>query len=130
MFTLQAQAKINWFLLIMSRRDDGYHDIQTLMQRITLADTLTFEESDRLELISSMDIPAEDNLVWRAATLLKEHASVKKGARITLEKTIPVAAGLGGGSSDAATTLIGLNQLWDIGLSSETLMALFLGDNC
>jgi 4-diphosphocytidyl-2-C-methyl-D-erythritol kinase len=123
-FTLQAQAKINWFLLIRSRRDDGFHDIQTLMQRITLADTLTFEESDHLEIISSMDIPAEDNLVWRAAMLLKEHASVKKGARITLEKTIPIEAGLGGGSSDAASTLSGLNRFWNIGLSTETLMAL------
>jgi len=124
MLTLQAQAKINWFLLILGRREDGFHDIQTLMQRVTLADTLTFEASDRIELISSMHIPAEENLVWRAASLLKEHASVKDGARITLEKTIPSSAGLGGGSSDAATTLKGLNKLWNIGLSDKTLMAL------
>jgi 4-diphosphocytidyl-2-C-methyl-D-erythritol kinase len=123
-FTLQAQAKINWFLLIMGRRDDGFHEIQTLMQRVTLADALTFEEADHIELISSMDIPAEDNLVWRAAMMLKDHTGTTKGARITLEKTIPDSAGLGGGSSDAATALMGLNRLWKIGLSTETLMAL------
>ncbi len=124
MLTLPAQAKINWFLLVTGKRDDGFHEIQTLMQRIGLHDTLKFEEFERLELVSNMDIPAEDNLVWKAANLLKEHTSTDKGARITLEKSIPSAAGLGGGSSDAATTLQGLNDLWGIGLSTETLQAL------
>jgi 4-diphosphocytidyl-2-C-methyl-D-erythritol kinase len=126
MLTLQAQAqaKINWFLLVLGRREDGFHDIQSLMQRVTLADTLTFEESGHLELISSMDIPAEENLVWKAASLLKEHTSTPKGSRITLEKSVPSAAGLGGGSSDAAATLAGLNELWGTGLSIETLQGL------
>ncbi len=121
-FSLQAPAKINWFLSVLGRRSDGYHDIVSPMQCVSLFDVLDFEESDRIELESGMDIPPKDNLVYRAAVLLRDRVSHKGGARITLRKEIPAAAGLGGGSSDAAFTLIGLNRLWGLRLTKEELM--------
>jgi 4-diphosphocytidyl-2-C-methyl-D-erythritol kinase len=123
-FSLRAPAKINWFLSVLGRRSDGYHDIVSPMQCVSLFDVLDFDESDRIELESEMDIPAEENLVYRAAALLREHASYKGGAKITLRKEIPSAAGLGGGSSDAAFTLIGLNRLWGLRKGREELMHL------
>jgi 4-diphosphocytidyl-2-C-methyl-D-erythritol kinase len=120
-FSLRAPAKINWFLSVLGRRSDGYHDIVSPMQCVTLFDVLDFEESDRIELESEMDIPPEENLVYRAAALLRQHASYKGGAKITLRKEIPSAAGLGGGSSDAAFTLIGLNRLWGLQKGREEL---------
>jgi 4-diphosphocytidyl-2-C-methyl-D-erythritol kinase len=122
--TLRAPAKINWFLSVLGKRNDGYHDIVSPMQCVSLFDVLDFEDSDRIELASEMDIPSEENLVYRAAALLREHSSYKGGARITLRKEIPSAAGLGGGSSDAACTLIGLNRLWGLGKEKEELMQL------
>jgi 4-diphosphocytidyl-2-C-methyl-D-erythritol kinase len=123
-FSLRAPAKINWFLFVLGRRSDGYHDIASPMQCVSLFDVLEFEKSDRIELESEIDIPKEENLVYRAALMLREHASFKGGARITLRKEIPSAAGLGGGSSDAAFTLIGLNRLWGLGRTREELMGL------
>jgi 4-diphosphocytidyl-2-C-methyl-D-erythritol kinase len=123
-FSLRAPAKINWFLSVLGRRSDGYHDIVSPMQCVSLFDVLDFEESDRIELESEMDIPPRENLVYRAAVLLREHASHKGGAKITLRKEIPSAAGLGGGSSDAAFTLIGLNRLWGLQKGREELMRL------
>lgn len=122
MFTLNAPAKINWFLNVLGRRDDGYHDIVSLMQRVTLYDSLSFERSDRLEVMTDADIPATDNLVYRAAILLKETFGITAGARIILKKEIAMSAGLGGGSSDAACTLKGLNRLWDLDLTDKELM--------
>ena len=122
MFTLKTPAKINWFLSVMGKREDGYHEILSLMQSISLYDHLTFEHSDRIEVITDADIPLEENLVYRAAVLLKEKLSVSKGAVITLKKEIPVSAGLGGGSSDAACALSGLNRLWKLGLEDEELI--------
>ncbi|MEW6586575.1 MAG: 4-(cytidine 5'-diphospho)-2-C-methyl-D-erythritol kinase [Nitrospirota bacterium] len=119
--TLSAPAKINWFLKIVGARDDGYHDIESLMQCVNLYDTLIFEQADALEIECSENIPVQDNLVYRAANLLKERTSCRKGARITLKKDIPIGAGLGGGSSDAASSLMGLNVLWALGLSREAL---------
>ncbi len=124
MLTLKAPAKINWFLNVSGKRKDGYHDILSLMQCITLCDSLVFEDSDSLEVIAGVPIRLEDNLVHRAAVLLKETCGVRKGARVTLEKEIPMAAGLGGGSSDAACTLSGLNRLWSLGLTSHALCGL------
>lgn len=121
MLTLKAPAKINWSLNVFGKRDDGYHDILSLMQCVTLADSLEFEDSDTLELLSGAPIPLADNLVFRAMTLLKDKAGVEKGARITLRKEIPFAAGLGGGSSDAAATLVGLDRLWNLGISRQEL---------
>jgi 4-diphosphocytidyl-2-C-methyl-D-erythritol kinase len=123
-FSLRAPAKINWFLSVLGRRRDGYHDIVSPMQCVSLFDVLDFEESDRIELESEMDIPAEENLVYRAAVLLREHASYQGGAKIALRKEIPSAAGLGGGSSDAAFTLIGLNRLWGLRMGTAELMRL------
>lgn len=121
-FVLEAPAKINWFLSILNRRDDGYHNIVSLMQCVDLFDTLLFEESDTLEVRSDIpDLPMEKNLIFRAARLMQTMTNRHVGARITLKKSIPLAAGLGGGSSDAACTLIGLNRLWEMGLSTATL---------
>ncbi|MBI5103221.1 MAG: 4-(cytidine 5'-diphospho)-2-C-methyl-D-erythritol kinase [Nitrospirae bacterium] len=121
---LSAPAKINWFLRVEGRRDDGYHDIVSPMQRIDLFDTLIFEDSGDIELVSDLDVPRENNLVYKAARLLRGFSSHRGGARITLKKEVPVAAGLGGGSSDAAATLMGLNRLWGLYLDNETLMGL------
>lgn len=122
-FSIQAPAKINWFLWIKGKRPDGYHDIVSPMQCVSLFDVLSFEDAPEIELVSDLDLPAGENLVYKAAVLLKQNASYGAGARIVLEKNIPLAAGLGGGSSDAAQTLIGLNRLWGLGLGEEELMA-------
>ncbi len=122
--TVKAPAKINWSLYVLDRRDDGYHTILSLMQSIGLYDTLTFDVSPRLELRTDMDLPLERNLVFRAAQMLREHTGIKEGARIELWKEIPAGAGLGGGSSDAASALIGLNTLWGLGLDRDELKAI------
>lgn len=122
--SLRAPAKINWFLSIAGKRDDGYHNIISPMQCVSLFDTLSFEDAEKIEVVSDLDLPIEDNLVYRAAVLIKKKFSCKRGARITLKKDIPVAAGLGGGSSDAAFTLTGLNRLWGLDIDSAELMRL------
>jgi 4-diphosphocytidyl-2-C-methyl-D-erythritol kinase len=121
MITLKAPAKINWSLDVVGKRDDGYHEILSLMQCITLGDSLVFEHSDALDVITDALIPPGENLVHKAMLLLKKRAGVRAGARITLNKEIPLAAGLGGGSSDAASALLGLNLLWDLGLTNYEL---------
>lgn len=121
MLTIKAPAKINWFLNVLGLRDDGFHEIQSLMQKITLYDVLTFAPSEELVLETDSMIPVEQNLVYKAALLLKNIYCIDKGAFISLKKNIPIGAGLGGGSSDAASALIGLNQLWSLNLSSEDL---------
>ncbi len=123
---LKAPAKINWFLTVLRKRKDGYHDIETLMQCIGLYDGLLFSYSDTIEVVSDFDIPIEDNLIYKAAFLLKKHTSYRKGVKITLQKNIPVSAGLGGGSSDAAYTLSGLNKFWNLSLSKNELSKLGL----
>jgi 4-diphosphocytidyl-2-C-methyl-D-erythritol kinase len=130
-FSLRAPAKINWFLKIIGKRDDGYHDLVSVMQCVNLYDELTFEQADTLELISDMDIPLMDNLVYRAAYHLKKQTSYRKGARIILQKNIPHGAGLGGGSSDAACTLRGLKRLWGLKLNNMKLfdMAATIGSD-
>jgi 4-diphosphocytidyl-2-C-methyl-D-erythritol kinase len=121
---LKAPAKINWSLYVLNKRDDGYHNILSLMHCIGLYDTLTFEHSDTIELITDMDIPPHQNLVYKAAQSLQSYAGVKNGAKIVLKKEIPSGAGLGGGSSNAAYTLIGLNKLWGLGLKIDELKAI------
>lgn len=130
-FTLKAPAKINWFLRVTGKRRDGYHDIQSLMQRVSLYDSLAFEASDDIEIVTDTAIPLGENLVYRAAVMLKEASGTKSGARITLRKAIPMAAGLAGGSTDAASTLVGLNRLWGLGLPVPELwdMASALGSD-
>jgi len=123
-FVLRAPAKINWFLSITGKRKDGYHNILSLMQGIGLYDELTFAQADGLDLISGMDIPPEENLVCKAASALGKRVSCDKGAKISLKKNIPSGAGLGGGSSDAAWTLKGLNMLWKLKLGSTELSSI------
>ncbi len=127
MFRLRAPAKLNLYLRVVGRRPDGYHEIETVFERVNLADELVFEsDAHRLEL--TCDDPAlscgPENLVIKAATLLQQHTATRHGARIHLIKRVPVGAGLGGGSSDAATTLQGLNQLWELHVSQPTLIQL------
>jgi 4-diphosphocytidyl-2-C-methyl-D-erythritol kinase len=119
--SLNAPAKINWFLNVLGLRDDGFHEIRSLMQKISLYDMLTFSPSNDLTLQSDTSIPVEQNLVYKAALLLKSTCGIDKGALITLNKNIPAGAGLGGGSSDAASTLLGLNKLWSLNLSTGHL---------
>ena len=122
--SLKAPAKINWFLSVLNKRADGYHNIISPMQCVDLFDTLSFEEAEELRVLSDLDIPAEMNLVHKAAVLLKKVSLHKSGAMIELKKNIPVAAGLGGGSSDAAYTLIGLNRLWGLNFDRGVLTKL------
>lgn len=123
--SLKAPAKINLFLEILGKRDDGYHEIETVMQEIDLVDNLQFEEiREGVKLkCNNKNVPSdENNLVCKAANLIVNECGIKKGVLISLEKNIPVGAGLGGGSSDAATTLKALNSLWKIGLSDIDLI--------
>lgn len=122
--TVRAPAKINWSLFVLDKREDGYHDILSLMQCIGLYDVIDFEPGDDITLESGLGIPPEQNLVFKAALSLKNYSGVKNGVRITLRKEIPSGAGLGGGSSDAAYTLMALNELWNAGLGSDQLRAL------
>jgi 4-diphosphocytidyl-2-C-methyl-D-erythritol kinase len=122
-----APAKVNLFLEVLGKRPDGYHDIATLMVAVGLYDVLVFtERSGDVELrCDSPDLSTgPDNLVCRAAELLRRHTRCGRGALIELHKRIPMAAGLAGGSSDAAATLAGLNRLWKLGLPRQELAAL------
>ncbi len=125
---LPAPAKLNLFLHILGQRQDGYHELETVFQILDQGDELEFELADTLHLeqIPPADFPNEDNLVIQAAKKLQDFSGCSSGARIKLHKRIPVGAGLGGGSSDAATTLLGLNALWSLGLSIEELAELGL----
>lgn len=121
---LPAPAKLNLFLHITGRRVDGYHLLQTVFQLIDQMDWLTFTPANDLQLISDLPFPAADNLIIRAAKLLQQTTGCTLGAMITLEKNLPMGGGLGGGSSDAATTLLALNHLWQTGLSVDQLAQL------
>jgi 4-diphosphocytidyl-2-C-methyl-D-erythritol kinase len=121
-----AHAKINVSLRVLGRRPDGYHDIDSLVVPVSLADTLTFRFDPVLRLVTegpfADQVPLDDtNLVVRAAGALAAAAGIYEGADILLHKRIPVAAGLGGGSADAAATLLGLNELWACDLEMESL---------
>ncbi len=121
----RAYAKINLTLEVLGRREDGYHEVRTILQTIDLADIITFEEAAELSVESSdPSLSGEENLVWRAADLLKRSSGHIGGASIRLEKRIPMNMGLGGGSSDAATTLLSLNTLWEVGLDHTALQKL------
>jgi 4-diphosphocytidyl-2-C-methyl-D-erythritol kinase len=127
--TLPAPAKINLGLNILGPRADGYHNIQTVFQLLDYSDRISLETAPRNISLKAtgISISPEDNLVFRAATALKRATGYQGGARITLEKCIPHGSGLGGGSSDAATTLLGLNHLWQQGLSLPELAELGAG---
>ena len=130
-FTLPSFAKINWRLRVLGRRTDGYHELRTILQTITLRDQLTFEtrEDDELRLTSdSHDLPVDGhNLILRAADAFRKDRGIHRGASIHLEKLIPVEGGLGGGSSNAAMTLLGLACLWDREASIEEIHKLAAG---
>ena len=126
---LYAHAKINWTLNITGRREDGYHLLSSVMQRLSLFDRITLEPGNTLSLRSSGKVPVPegmDNLALRAASILRDHARISSGAVIRLEKHIPSGAGLGGGSADAAAVLDGLNRFWNCGLEKRDLEALAL----
>ena len=124
-----APAKLNLFLHVTGRRSDGYHLLQTAFRFIDLCDTLDFERTDDGGITCDnpiADLRAEDDLIFKAATALRQATGVKWGARISCVKRIPAGGGLGGGSSNAATTLIALNRLWETGLNRRQLMELAL----
>lgn len=124
MITARAHAKINWSLNIVSAREDGYHELDMLMQSLELSDELTFAPAKWLTLsINGRQLPVGGrNLVIRAANALNEYMGRRRGASITLKKHIPIRAGLGGGSADCAATLLALNRLWNLRLPREKLM--------
>ncbi len=122
-----APAKLNLMLRIIGRREDGYHLLQTVFQFVELCDWLTFlpNDSDDIVLEDAISgVENDNNLIVKAAELLKIETGYSGGVRIRLEKNLPMGGGLGGGSSDAATTLIALNSLWDLRLSQQKLMEL------
>ena len=120
-----SPAKLNLFLHIVGRRDNGYHELQSIFQLIDLYDWISFEtiEEDQIQIEGLAEVKLEQNLIYRAAQYLRPHAKTPCGLKISVEKNIPMGAGLGGGSSNAATTLIVLNQLWQCGLNDEQLAA-------
>lgn len=122
-----APAKLNLMLHITGRREDGYHLLQTVFQFVDYSDELSFEVTQsgaihQLTPIAGVD--AQDDLIIRAARLLQQRSGCSQGAAISIEKRLPMGGGLGGGSSDAATTLVALNQLWGVGLPVDELAAL------
>ncbi|MGE8561924.1 MAG: 4-(cytidine 5'-diphospho)-2-C-methyl-D-erythritol kinase [Acinetobacter sp.] len=123
MIRVPSPAKLNLFLHITGRRDNGYHELQSIFQLIDLTDWLEFTQMDdptiSIKGLSSVDL--EQNLIYKATQILKPYAQKLTGLSIAIEKNIPMGAGLGGGSSNAATTLIVVNQLWQCGLSIEQL---------
>lgn len=125
---VDAPAKLNLTLEVLGRRADGFHELRSLMVAIDLQDRLILEPAPDGSLTLTCDAPelsaGPDNLVMKAARLLQEYTGVKRGATIHLAKQIPWAAGLGGGSSDAASTLAGLNEFWELGLNRHELASL------
>jgi 4-diphosphocytidyl-2-C-methyl-D-erythritol kinase len=123
-FTLPSYAKINWTLRVIGKRDDGFHELCTVFQTVSLHDSISFAEHSDLKLSCDSDaVPTgESNLCIKAALALQQRYGVHKGAKIHLEKRIPSPGGLGGGSSNAAVTLIGLSRLWNINVSEADLI--------
>jgi len=124
-----APAKLNLFLHVVGRRSDGYHLLQTVFRFLDFSDQVSFtiRDDDKIQLNTPISgVPAEKNLCIQAAQLLQKESGTSLGVEISLEKIIPMGGGLGGGSSDAATTLLALNRLWDLNWSREKLMELGL----
>ncbi|HTL70451.1 MAG TPA: 4-(cytidine 5'-diphospho)-2-C-methyl-D-erythritol kinase [Candidatus Eisenbacteria bacterium] len=127
---LRSPAKVNLYLRIVRKRPDGFHEIETVFERIALFDDVTIRPARSGTRVSCSDpeVPSgPGNLAWKAAELLRSRFGVKAGVRIHIRKRIPSAAGLGGGSSDAASVLVGLNRLWRLRLSRKRLAALAAG---
>ena len=122
----QGNAKINLSLDVLGKRSDGYHEVSMIMQSVSLADEIILREAPDISL--TVDVPGLEadasNLAWRAAELVRQQCGIAKGVAITLKKKIPLAAGLAGGSADAAAVLRGVNKLWQAGLNQEQLLEL------
>ena len=121
---VRSYAKINWTLDVLFKREDGFHELRTIYQTVSLHDTLNITATiGQLEILcNDPRVPTDEtNLVFKAAALLRETAGISKGARIEIEKRIPVAGGLGGGSSNAAATLLALVKLWQVEIDDRTL---------
>lgn len=125
---LKSRAKINLSIDVLGKREDGYHLVEMIMQTIDLYDIIKIKELESKEVIvksNSSDIPLnENNIVYKAAELIRSNYNIKKGIEIFIEKNIPVAAGMAGGSSNAAAVLVGLNKLWGLNLSENGLQEL------
>lgn len=122
---LKSRAKVNLSIDVLGKREDGYHLVEMIMQTIDLYDKLKITEIEENSILiksNSLDIPLnEDNIMYKAVKLLKNQFNIEKGIEISIEKNIPVAAGMAGGSSNAAAVLVGLNKLWNLGLSENEL---------
>ncbi|ROS58951.1 4-(cytidine 5'-diphospho)-2-C-methyl-D-erythritol kinase [Vibrio crassostreae] len=120
-----SPAKLNLFLYITGRRDNGYHELQTLFQFVDFGDELTVTANKKTSAITITPaipgVATEDNLIWKAATALQQYTSTSFGADIELKKVLPMGGGIGGGSSNAATVLVALNYLWQLNLSDDQL---------
>jgi len=126
---LAAPAKINLFLHVTGRRSDGYHTLETLLVPIDRCDWITLDARPGTAIVRTVGYEAvapQDDLAVRGAQLLQRRCGIERGVEITVEKHVPIGGGLGGGSSDAATVLLGLNRLWGLGLDRRALMALAL----
>ncbi len=129
---LPSPAKLNLFLYINGKRPDGYHELQTLFQFLDFGDEIEIEvtQEGKIELLNKIEhVPTEQNLIYKAAKLLQNHTAYtnpKLGAKMTVTKKLPMGGGVGGGSSNAATVLVGLNYLWKLGLSLQELADLGL----
>ena len=123
--SINAMAKINLGLDVLRRRENGYHDVKMIMQTVNIYDTLDFvklQDSKIVVKTDTMELPTdENNLIYKAAKLLFDKCGVKEGVEITLTKRIPIAAGMAGGSTDAAAALVGINTLFDLNLSMDDL---------
>lgn len=123
----KAYAKVNLGLDVVRRREDGYHEVKMIMQNIGIHDELTFQKQEEgISLkIDRVDLPTDgNNLIYRAAKLIKEEYGIVEGVRITLKKRIPIAAGLAGGSTDAAAVFKGMNELFNLGMTQEKMCEL------
>jgi 4-diphosphocytidyl-2-C-methyl-D-erythritol kinase len=123
-FSIKAYAKINLALDVLGKLPNGYHEVKMIMQTVGIYDELTFEKKDSgIEIITDAgELPVnEDNLIYKAAKLLMDKYEIKEGVRIKLEKNIPIAAGMAGGSSDAAATLKGVSRIFELGCTDEEL---------
>lgn len=122
---LKSRAKINLSIDVLGKREDGYHIVEMIMQTIDLYDKLKITEIEEDSIFiksDSVDIPLnEDNIMYKAASMIKNEFNIEKGVEIFIQKNIPVAAGMAGGSSNAAAVLVGLNKLWNLGLSEKSL---------
>ena len=123
--TLKSRAKINLSIDVLGKRQDGYHLVEMIMQTIDLYDLIEIKEKEENQITiksASEEIPLDcNNLVYKAADLIKKTFNLTKGVEIYIQKNIPVAAGMAGGSSNAAAILVGLNKLWNLNLSDQTL---------